>query len=238
MYELGYDQKMKQTDKYTRYGGVSFSYTDGSSSYRSGDGDNKNKAINFYVTQLGNKGHYLDVVAKINHMDNDFEVFDSNAKRITGDFDNTGISLSAEYGRKNSLSKNGWYIEPQAQMTIGYLGGSNYSTGDAQVEQSGISSILGRVGFNLGRDINKKTNFYVKANLLHEFSGDYEIRFSDKYGNRLKVEDDFNDTWFEYGIGIAYQASENNHFYFDIERSTGSDFKKDWQWNVGARWTF
>ena len=29
MYELGYDQKMKQTDKYTRYGGVSFSYTDG-----------------------------------------------------------------------------------------------------------------------------------------------------------------------------------------------------------------
>lgn len=238
MYEMGYDQKMKQTDKYTRYGGVSFSYTDGSSSYRSGDGDNKNKAINFYVTQLGNKGHYLDVVAKINHMDNDFKVFDSNAKKITGDFDNTGISLSAEYGRKNSLSKNGWYIEPQAQMTIGYLGGSNYSTGDARVEQSGISSILGRVGFNLGRDINKKTNFYIKANLLHEFNGDYEIRFSDKYGNRLKIEDDFNDTWFEYGIGIAYQASENNHFYFDIERSTGSDFKKDWQWNVGARWTF
>ncbi|MFQ9936248.1 MAG: autotransporter outer membrane beta-barrel domain-containing protein [Phascolarctobacterium faecium] len=38
----------------------------------------------------------------------------------------------------------------------------------------------------------------------------------------------------EYGIGIDYQQVKQ-HFYFDIERSTGSDFKKDWQWNVGAR---
>lgn len=238
MYELGYDQKMKQTDKYTRYGGVSLSYSDGDSSYRNGSGDNKNKAINFYVTQMGDKGHYLDVVAKINHMDNDFKVYDSNGKKITGDFDNTGISLSAEYGRKNNLSQNGWYIEPQAQMTIGYLGGSNYSAGAAQVEQNGVTSVLGRIGFNLGRDINSKTNFYVKANLLHEFAGDYEIRFKDAYGNKLKIEDDFNDTWFEYGLGLAYQAGKNNHLYFDVARSTGGDFKKDWQWNVGARWTF
>ena len=74
--------------------------------------------------------------------------------------------------------------------------------------------------------------------MLHEFSGDYEIRFSDKYGNRLKVEDDFNDTWFEYGVGAAFAAGKNSHVYLDVERSSGSDFTKDWQWNIGARWTF
>ncbi|WP_419034978.1 autotransporter outer membrane beta-barrel domain-containing protein [Phascolarctobacterium faecium] len=26
--------------------------------------------------------------------------------------------------------------------------------------------------------------------------------------------------------------------YFDVERSAGSDFTKDWQWNVGVRWNF
>ena len=238
IYEIGYDQVMKKTDAYTRYGGVSMSYSDGSSSYDSGSGDNKNKAISFYMTQVGEKGHYVDVVAKFNHMDTDFTVYDSNSKKITGDFDNTGVSLSAEYGRKNSLSQNGWYVEPQAQMTVGYLGSSSYMSNKVQVDQSGISSVVGRLGFNLGRDIDKKTNFYVKANLLHEFSGSYDVAFTDKFGNRAKLDDDFNDTWFEYGAGVAFQGSKNNYFYLDVERSAGSDYKKDWQWNVGASWTF
>lgn len=238
MYEIGYDQVMKKTDAYTRYGGVSMSYSDSSSSYDSGSGDNKNKAISFYMTQVGEKGHYVDVVAKFNHMDTDFTVYDSNSKKITGDFDNTGVSLSAEYGRKNSLSQNGWYVEPQAQMTVGYLGSSSYMSNKVQVDQSGISSVVGRLGFNLGRDIDKKTNFYVKANLLHEFSGSYDVAFTDKFGNRAKLDDDFNDTWFEYGAGVAFQGSKNNYFYLDVERSAGSDYKKDWQWNVGASWTF
>lgn len=238
MYELGYDNVMKKTADYTRYGGVSVSYSDGSSSYDSGSGDNKNKALSFYVTQLGEKGHYLDVVAKFNHMDSDFTVFDSNGKRITGDFDNTGVSLSAEYGRKNSLSQNGWYVEPQAQMTVGYLGGSNYLSNQVQVDQSGISSVVGRFGFNIGRDIDRKTNFYLKANLLHEFSGGYDVTFTDKFGNRAKLDDDFNDTWFKYGAGVAFQGSKNSYFYLDVERSAGSGYKKDWQWNVGASWTF
>lgn len=238
MYEIGYDQVMKKTDAYTRYGGVSMSYSDGSSSYDSGSGDNKNKAISFYMTQVGEKGHYVDVVAKFNHMDTDFTVYDSNSKKITGDFDNTGVSLSAEYGRKNSLSQNGWYVEPQAQMTVGYLGSSSYMSNKVQVDQSGISSVVGRLGFNLGRDIDKKTNFYVKANLLHEFSGSYDVAFTDKFGNRAKLDDDFNDTWFEYGAGVAFQGSKNSYFYLDVERSADSDYKKDWQWNVGASWTF
>lgn len=238
MYEIGYDQVMKKTDAYTRYGGVALSYSDGSSSYDSGSGDNKNKAVSFYVTQVGEKGHYVDVVAKFNHMDTDFTVFDSNSKKITGDFDNKGVSLSAEYGRKNSISQNGWYVEPQAQMTVGYLGGSSYQSNKVQIEQSGISSVVGRLGFNIGRDVNKKTNFYVKANLLHEFSGSYDVAFTDKFGNRAKLDDDFNDTWFEYGAGVAFQGSKNSYFYLDVERSAGSDYKKDWQWNVGASWTF
>lgn len=55
---------------------------------------------------------------------------------------------------------------------------------------------------------------------------------------RVKVSDDFNDTWLEYGIGAAFKTGQNNHIYFDIERSAGSDYSKDWQWNIGARWTF
>lgn len=170
-------------------------------------------------------------------MDSDFAVYDTDNKKITGDFNNTGVALSAEYGRKNSLH-NGWYIEPQAQFTLGYLGGDSYTASNGiEVSQSGIKSAVGRIGFNLGRGVGSKGVVYAKANLLHEFGGGYEVAMRDGSG-AVTVSESFRDTWFEYGIGAALQTGKNNHIYFDVERSSGSDFKKDWQWNVGARWMF
>lgn len=237
-YELGYDEVIKRTDDFVRYNGVALNYTDGSSSYRSGNGGNDANAISFYGTQIGSKGHYLDVVFKISQLANDFTVYDSNANKITGELDNVGVAVSAEYGRKNVLSR-GWYIEPQAQLTLGYLGGDSYQTSNGiTVQQGGINSVVGRVGFNLGREIGNQANIYVKANLLHEFGGGYDVTMADSGGNRFKAADAFNDTWFEYGIGAALKTSSNSHIYIDVERSSGSDFKKDWQWNAGARWTF
>ena len=60
--------------------GVHFtiSYTDGSSSYHHGNGDNSNKAISLYNTEIGSKCHYLGLVFKISTMDNDFTVYDTN----------------------------------------------------------------------------------------------------------------------------------------------------------------
>ena len=236
-YELGYDQAVKRTEDKTRYQGAAISYTDGSSSYSRGSGDNSSKSISFYNTEIGSKGHYLDLVFKISNMDNDFTVYDTNSKKITGDFNNTGVALSAEYGRKNDL-QNGWYIEPQAQFTLGYFGGDNYVTSNGiEVNQSGIKSAVGRIGFNIGKQIGSKGLVYAKANLLHEFGGGYDVTMADSSG-QVKVSDSFNDTWFEYGIGAAFASGKNSQLYFDVERSTGSAFKKDWQWNVGARWNF
>ena len=106
------------------------------------------------------------------------------------------------------------------------------------VRQDGIRSALGRIGFNLGKDIDEKTNIYLKANLLHEFGGGYHAAMADNSGSRIKIDRSFKDTWVVYGIGAAIQTGTNNHVYLDFERSAGGDFKKDWSWNVGARWTF
>lgn len=192
-YELGYDEVAKRTVDKTRYQGAAISYTDGSSSYSRGSGGNSSKAISFYNTEIGSKGHYLDLVLKISNMDNDFTVYDTNSNKITGDFNNTGVALSAEYGRKNAL-KNGWYIEPQAQFTLGYLGGDCYTASNGiEVNQSGIKSAVGRVGFNIGKAIGSKGIIYAKANLLHEFGGSYNVTMTDSSG-RVNVSDSFNDT--------------------------------------------
>ena len=237
-YELGYDQVTKQTEDMTRYTGAALSYTDGSSSYDSGTGENHSKAIAFYNTDIYKSGHYLDLVFKYANMDNDFNVYDTNNNKISGEYKNTGISVSAEYGRKNDLN-SGWYIEPQAQLTLGYFGGDDYETSNGiKVEQSGITSVLGRVGFNIGKEIGDSGVIYAKANLLHEFNGGYDIDMYDSAGNSRTESDTFNDTWFEYGLGAALKTGKNNHLYFDFVKTAGGDFEKDWQWNAGMRWTF
>lgn len=236
-YELGYDELTKNTVALKRYQGAAISYTNGSGRYSSGSGDNSNKSISFYNTEIGNKGHYLDVVFKISNMDNDFTVYDTNSSRVTGDFNNTGVSLSAEYGCKNAL-QNGWYIEPQAQFTLGYLGGDSYTTSNGiEVSQSGIKSAVGRIGFNIGKELGNNGIVYAKANLLHEFGGSYDVMMTDNSG-AVNVKDSFDDTWFEYGIGAAFAPGKNSQLYFNVERSTGSEFRKEWQWNAGVRLMF
>lgn len=236
-YQLGYDVAAIRSDDLMRYQGVALGYTDGSSSYTNGSGDNDSKSISVYSTDIYDSGHYLDLVLKLSRMDNDFKVYDTNGRKITGDFNNTGISLSAEYGRKNNL-ENGWYVEPQAQITLGYMDGEDYTSSNGiKVDQSSIKSVVGRLGFNIGRETGDKGVIYAKANLLHEFGGGYDVNMYDAH-DRLDYDDDFDDTWFEYGIGAAFMTSKNSHVYFDVERSSGSDFYKDWQWNAGMRWTF
>lgn len=237
-YELGYDRTMKQTADMTRYTGIAVSYTDGDGRYYSGNGENHSTAVSLYNTDIYESGHYLDLVFKLAHMDSDFHVYDSHGTRIDGDTENTGISFSAEYGRKSDLGGE-WYIEPQVQMTVGYIDGDNYITSNGiSVKQDGIWSLLGRAGFNIGREIGDRGVIYAKVNLLHEFGGDYTIRMYDDTGASRIADGSFDDTWLEYGIGSSLRLNDNSYFYFDILKTAGGDFEKDWAWNAGMRWSF
>lgn len=67
---------------------------------------------------------------------------------------------------------------------------------------------MGRIGFNIGKDINEKTNIYLKANLMHEFGGGYNASMVDAGGTKARLDRDFDDTWFEYGLGAAVQTGK------------------------------
>lgn len=237
MYQLGYDDVVKENEKLKRYQGVAFSYNDGKNGFNRGSGKLKAKSICFYSTDLRKKGHYLDLGFKIYNADSDFTVFDTEGKKITGAFDNTGISLSAKYGRKKYIDEH-WSIEPQAQLTFGYLGGARYTTSNGiHVSQSDPNSVLGRIGCNFMYDMDENNTVYLKANWLHQFAGNYGVTLTN--GNdSLRIDNHDHDTWFEYGFGFACMIGKNNHLYADVERSTGGSLRKDWQWNAGMFWTF
>lgn len=244
VYEIGYDAKTEDNDRMKSFTGIAFSYLDGKGYYADGRGTNQATSAAIYHTDIHKTGHYLDLVFRIRHMNERLHTHttvDTDIGPITEDhsasMDTTGLSLSAEYGRKKFVG-NGWYVEPQTQWTLGYLGPVQYEMDNGtRVEQPGITSFVGRVGFNLGRQVNPNSIVYLKANVYHEFGGHSPIHLY-AGDESLSFTDTFDDTWFEYGVGFAMKLGSRLSLYGDFEKSAGSHFYKDWQWNAGIRYSF
>ncbi len=89
-----------------------------------------------------------------------------------------------------------------------------------------------------GKRTGDGNDVYLKASLLHEFSGKRDLHLRSANGEVMDVSNDYGDTWFELGLGTNISLSKNSHFYGDIERSFGADIKKKWQLNAGFRFEF
>ena len=203
MTELGYDWKRCDTSYGNHMQGAAVNYTTGSADYKgvTGESSTKRYGLSFYDTQLRETGHYLDTVAKFGRVSNKFTLEQEDENNVNADYHNNYYALSFEYGRKNPLENN-WYVEPQAQLQYTYLASTDYRTSQStDVQLSGTDSLIGRVGFRIGRELDDKTAFYVDANAYHEFLGNQDILASDRTG--IMNATTHNDgIWYEAGVAF------------------------------------
>lgn len=230
-FQLGYDKAAGSW-----HYGAAVSHNDGKTTYDNGKGENKSTSLSLYGTWLGDKGHYSDIVLKQGRLSNEYDNY-AAAGHTHGDYDAWGTSLSGEYGMKVGFD-NGWYVTPQAQLTLMRIGGEDYTTNNGiKVDQDTLSSCVGRVGFELGKTISDKGSIYAKASLLHEFAGNADTYLS-LNGISNSYSQDIGGTWYEAGLGLNFKTTANSYVYADVVKTFGDDIKTPWQWNVGARWTF
>ena len=227
-YQLGYDSKIS---KDWILGGA-FTYTDGESSYTNGSGTNKHTGFAVYGSNLRDDGSFIDLIAKYAHMKNDFDV---NGGVGSGDYSTNGLSFSAEYGKR--FQQEGYWIEPQAELTYGRVSSADFTTKNgASVHQDSMDSLVGRLGFSLGKDI-KQGNVYVRASYLYDFQGDTSVTMS-KEGATTPFKTDLGGGWWEFGVGTNLNLGHDTHFYLDVETTAGGDVDTPWQWNAGVRYSF
>ena len=227
-YQLGYDSKIS---KDWILGGA-FTYTDGDSSYINGSGTNKHTGFAVYGSNLRDDGSFIDLIAKYAHMKNDFDV---NGGVGSGDYSTNGFSFSAEYGKR--FQQEGYWIEPQAELTYGRVSSADFTTKNgASVHQDSMDSLVGRLGFSLGKDI-KQGNVYVRASYLYDFQGDTSVTMS-KNGAVTPFKTDLGGGWWEFGVGTNLNLGHDTHFYLDVETTAGGDVDTPWQWNAGVRYSF
>lgn len=227
-YQLGYDHKI--ADDWIL--GGAFTYTDGENNLVGGCGTNKNTGFAVYGSNLRDDGSFIDLIAKYAHMKNDFDTIGGVG---IGEYSTNGYALSAEYGKR--FQQDGFWIEPQAELTYGKVSSADFTTSEgAKVHQDSLDSLVGRLGFSLGKDV-KAGNVYVRASYLYDFKGDVAMRMSNGVASDT-YDQDLGGSWWEFGVGANLNFGKDMHFYFDVERTEGGKVDTPWQWNAGVRLSF
>ena len=230
-YQIGYDEKLSTDPNWTV--GMFLTRTEGNSTFRTGSAENNHTGVGVYGSYLKDDGSFIDLVAKYARIDSDFN---ANGGVGSGDYNTNGYSISAEYGKRFEQG-NGFWIEPQVELTYGTVGAVDYTTGNgAKVRQEGMDSLVGRVGFSIGKDI-KAGNIYARASYLYDFDGETEVTMSHS-GISDVYEQDLGGGWFEVGLGANINLSDATHLYFDVEKTYGGDVATPWQWSAGIRYSF
>lgn len=234
MYQLGYDKAANAKSIY----GFAVENGSGHTSYSYGSGKDKLFAGSIYGTWHGDNSSYTDVVARFGQFDTDIRSYGDYPDKAKAK--SRAYSLSVEYGKTIELNKaQGTFIEPQAQLIIGRLGSSSYTTDRGNnVYMGGVNSCIGRLGVVAGKKDASGNDVYLKVNMLHEFGGNRDVRMLAGNGETLSESHDYGDTWFELGLGGNIKLGNSSHLYGDIERSFGADIQKKWQVNAGVRFEF
>ncbi len=237
MYQIGYDRELKRQGKTRRFVGAAYHHTDVDFGHpRMGEDSGMDMDVaSVYYTTLWDKGHYLDLVGKWGSANGKMKAFGDYPENAR--WSGNVYALSVEYGRKAQWD-NGWYAEPQAQLTYSHLSGDSYTSSQGTHGYlEGINSLLFRTGVTLGRKLNK-TEYYGKLFWNHEFSGDTRAYFADKNGDTLRDDYDFGSSWLTVGLGAQTAIGKGAYLYGDVEKNFGGAVRSKWIWNIGVRCSF
>ena len=223
----GYDAKT--SSGWTVGGQVS--YLRGNDDYVfNGTGKEKAFAVGAYgLKDLGNN-QYIHIESQVGRASNDFTVRNEIGERLSGETKANAYSIGARYGKTVKLS-NGTYIEPQAQLSYTHFGGDSFNAGSIHVEQSGVSSTVGGLGLEIGKNFGAG-NIYTRVGVNHAFSGTVKTTYTSGATTKYTSED-MKGTWTDLAFGGRYGFNANNSIFADLSTGLSGDYKAGWSVNAG-----
>ena len=236
MAQVGYDTKRGNWIV-----GGAFLYGTSNSDYALGSGSGKTVGLAVYGSKQFNDGRYLDIIAKGNRLKNDFAVRNHMGTTLSGDYRNTGTSLSLEYGKRIKRD-NGFYIDPSAELIFSRLSGESFdartNTGSTvHINSDAVNSAIGRLGIGIGKEA-KNSNVFLKAALAHEFSGKMKATYSMAGEPTTNSVVDLKDTWLDLELGGSWSFRPNTYLYGTFTKNFGSTVDTSYRVDAGIRHSF
>lgn len=216
-------------------------YGTSNNDYALGSGSGKTAGLAVYGAKQFKDGRYVDVIGKVNRLKNDFTVHNTLGTTLSGDYRNTGASLSVEYG-KRIKKNNGFYIDPNAELTFSRLSGESFdartNTGSTvHIDSDAVNSVIGRIGVGIGKE-SKNSNVFLKAALAHEFSGKMNATYSMAGEPTTGSEVNLKDTWLDLELGGSWSVRPNTYVYGAFTRNFGATVDNSYRIDAGIRHNF
>lgn len=219
--------------------GVSFDYTIGDTDLNAGSADNDVYTLGLYGTYYGDNGGFVDLMAKIGRIDNEYNVANS-AGAEKGDYMMTGAIVGVEAGHRFDLAHN-MFVGPQVQLSYSWLRATDYATNIRSVDFETIESLVARVGVMGGMKFAENRGAaYLKASYNHDFLGNVDATMHAVNGsnNSAKISDELDDNWTEVSLGVSYSVTDTLNTFLDVGTGFGGDIDQKWRINFGARYAF
>lgn len=216
-------------------------YGTSNNDYALGSGSGKTAGLAVYGAKQFKDGRYLDIIGKVNRLKNDFTVHNTLGTTLSGDYRNTGASLSVEYG-KRIKKDNGFYIDPNAELTFSRLSGESFdartNTGSTvHIDSDAVNSVIGRIGVGIGKE-SKNSNVFLKAALAHEFSGKMNATYSMTGEPTTGSEVNLKDTWLDLELGGSWSVRPNTYIYGTFTKNFGATVDNSYRIDAGIRHNF
>ena len=216
-------------------------YGTSNNDYALGSGSGKMAGLAVYGAKQFKDGRYVDIIGKVNRLKNDFTVRNILGTTLSGDYRNTGASLSVEYG-KRIKKNNGFYIDPNAELTFSRLSGESFdartNTGSTvHIDSDAVNSVIGRIGVGIGKE-SKNSNVFLKAALAHEFSGKMNATYSMAGEPTTGSEVNLKDTWLDLELGGSWNVRPNTYVYGTFTKNFGATVDNSYRIDAGIRHNF
>jgi outer membrane autotransporter protein len=254
--QLGLDHIVTQNEDRMWLMGANFKYNtidQKVDAMRYGKGDLKTYGAFLYATYADYKGYYTDLVLSIDSYKQKMTAEQTDSSYVHGKYNTWGWGASVEVGKMFSSAQDDegwgpwyshWWIEPQAQLAYYRVNGKKFSMDNGMtVQQKNGDSLIGRLGVVIGKKFNYGKNrkevdkrysqFYLKGGVKHEFLGGQTVRVNnDTFNGKLR------GTRVYYGAGFDWNMTDQLRLYAQVERESGSKYKKDYEVSVGLKWQF
>ena len=216
-------------------------YGTSNNDYALGSGSGKTAGLAVYGAKQFQDGRYVDIIGKVNRLKNDFTVRNTLGTTLSGEYRNTGASLSVEYG-KRIKKDNGFYVDPNAELTFSRLSGKSFdartNTGSTvHIDSDAVNSVIGRIGVGVGKE-SKNSNVFLKAALAHEFSGKMNATYSMAGEPTTGSEVNLKDTWLDLELGGSWSVRPNTYVYGTFTKNFGATVDNSYRIDAGIHHNF
>lgn len=242
---IGYDQNVLDLKGQNFYG-VALSYALVAPEGEDYQGKIHNFGINLYDTFIARNDFYMDFVLKYILTYADYEIDYYSLAKNKPSYFNHKVMLSAEFGKKFKLtdSKSYFFLQPEGQITAGYIFGNTVSFTDAsqttiEANLSGDAPVILRTGLTAGYSLNSssfKADFYAGTSIFYETSTGGDVELND--GNSTVSYNHKGDFRMSIQGGFDLIFNDNARVYFEAGTSFMGPTQNVYSINAGARFAF